>query len=70
LSNSEAIAFCLNNGCESGDSNIGSRGSKGVIKCAKMQTFGSETSRTDKEPFGFESDDGAGSFKINKTTLE
>lgn len=48
FSSSDAIALCFISGCDSGDSKSGSRGSSGLIKCARMQTFGSETSRTDK----------------------
>jgi hypothetical protein len=34
-------------GCDSGDSSTGSIGSSGLIRCARMHIFGSDTSSTD-----------------------
>ena len=66
LSNSDANIRCLIKGCDKGDSSIGSIGSNGLIKCASMKIFGSETSSTDNE-FGLQlgslvSGEDAGSF--------
>jgi len=43
-------------GCESGDSNNGSMGSSGLIKCARIHNFGSDTSKTLSGPFWAPSD--------------
>lgn len=49
VSNSEAAVRCRISGCAMGDSRAGSSGSRGVIRWAIMQTFGSDTSSTDIE---------------------
>jgi hypothetical protein len=49
--NSHATAFCFNIGCDKGDSNKGSIGSSGLIRCAKIHNLGSDTSRTLNGPF-------------------
>lgn len=45
--NSAAVSRCNTNGLATGDSTIGSNGSRGVIKCAKTHCFGSSTSKID-----------------------
>lgn len=46
VTNSAAMERCLSSGCASGDSITGSMASRGLIKCTRMHSFGSETSRT------------------------
>lgn len=46
FSSSPAIERCLSSGWASGDSRIGSIGSSGLIRWARMQTLGSATSST------------------------
>lgn len=43
---SEAASRCLIMGCDSGDSMIGSIGSRGLMRCANTHSFGSEISST------------------------
>jgi len=45
--NSAAVSRCSTSGRDTGDSTNGSRGSSGVMKCARTHCFGSSTSRTD-----------------------
>lgn len=52
FSSSPAMLRCFSNGCASGDSRIGSMGSSGLIRWARMQTFGSATSTTLSGPVG------------------
>lgn len=49
LRSSDATARCFISGCDNGDSSIGSIGSRGLIRWARMHIFGSDTSRTDNE---------------------
>lgn len=49
VSNSAAATFCLIKGLAIGDSNIGSIGSKGLMRWARMQSLGSATSRMLRE---------------------
>jgi hypothetical protein len=49
LRSSDATARCFISGCDNGDSRIGSIGSRGLIRWARMHIFGSDTSRTDSE---------------------
>lgn len=72
LKSSDAIARCLSNGWLSGDSIIGSIGSNGLIKCAKIQIFGSDTSKTLNGPCALTSTEshGGGSFRIKKFQIE
>uniref|UniRef100_A0A8D8N1C2 (northern house mosquito) hypothetical protein n=1 Tax=Culex pipiens TaxID=7175 RepID=A0A8D8N1C2_CULPI len=46
FSSSDATARCLDRGCDNGDSSSGSIGSSGLIRWARMQIFGSDTSST------------------------
>lgn len=46
FNSSDAIDRCFRSGWASGDSRIGSMASSGLIRCARMITFGSATSRT------------------------
>uniref|UniRef100_A0A182QIF0 Uncharacterized protein n=1 Tax=Anopheles farauti TaxID=69004 RepID=A0A182QIF0_9DIPT len=46
LSSSDATARCFMSGCARGDSSSGSIGSSGLIRWARMQIFGSDTSST------------------------
>lgn len=72
LKSSDAIARCLSNGWLSGDSIIGSIGSNGLIKCAKIQIFGSDTSKTLNGPCALTSTEshGGGSFRIKSFEIE
>lgn len=65
---SAAVSRCSTKGLAIGDSTRGSRGSKGVIKCARTHCLGSSTSRTDSGlPDLFLSAMGACLNSINKT---
>lgn len=71
LNNSDAIVRCFSNGWLNGDSSIGSIGSIGLIKCASIQIFGSDTSKTLNGPCCLTSTEsqGGGSYKSRRKEI-